>query len=216
MGILRQDLADYGKKIEQRGLTAGAGGNISVRDGRLVWVKPSGFSMAEVDGKDMCCVERSTGRMIEGRYQPTSELPMHLEIYKRREDIDVVFHTHSPFASGLISSGQEIRPMFAEVVGDLGNIGTVPYLLTSGQELAQAVAQAAESADTIFMKNHGVVCLGKNMKQAYHRCCVAEDAAKSFAAASLVGTPEYLSEAQVAELRALAASDYRARIAEQG
>lgn len=215
MAILRQDLARYGRMIEQRGLTAGAGGNISVRDGRMVWVKPSGYSMAEVEGKDMCCVELESGRQIEGRLKPTSELPMHLAIYKKRPDINVVFHTHSPFASGLISSHEEVRPMFAEVVGDLGNIGTVPYMVTSTQELADAVARAAERADTIFMKQHGVVCLGKTMKQAYWRCCVAEDSAKAYAAASLVGRPEFLTEQQIAELKNLEASDYRARIMER-
>jgi L-fuculose-phosphate aldolase len=215
MSIIRQELARYGKMIEARGLTAGAGGNLSAREGRLVWVKPSGFSMAEVSGKDMCCVELDTGRPIEGRHKPTSELPMHLAVYKRRSDVSVIFHTHSPYASGVISSGAEIKPMFAEVVADLGNISTVPYLLTSTQQLADAVARAAERADTIFMKNHGVVCLGRTMKQAYFRCCVAEDAAKAFAAASLVGQPQFLSEKQIAELKALEAGDYRKRIVEQ-
>lgn len=215
MAILRQELARYGKRIEQRGLTAGAGGNISVRDGRLVWVKPSGFSMAEVHGKDMCCVEMDTGRQIEGRHKPTSELPMHLAIYKRRNDVSVIFHTHSPFASGVISADEDVRPMFAEVVGDLGHIGVVPYLVTSTEDLAEAVAQAAERADTIFMKNHGVVCLGKTMKQAYWRCCVAEDAAKAYAAANIVGRPEFLTDQQIAELKSLEASDYRARIMER-
>jgi len=213
--IIRQELARYGKMIEQRGLTAGAGGNISAREGRLVWVKPSGYSMAEVAGRDMCCVELDSGRQIEGRHRPTSELPMHLAIYRRRADVDVVFHTHSPYASGIISAGEDVRPMFAEVVGDLGNIATVPYLLTSTQELADAVARAAERSNTIFLLNHGVVCLGKTMRQAYFRCCVAEDAAKAYAAASLVGRPQFLSEKQIAELKALEAGDYRARIMEQ-
>lgn len=215
MALIRQELARYGKMIEQRGLTAGAGGNLSARDGRLVWAKPSGFSMAEVKGTDICCVELESGRQIEGRHRPTSELLMHLAIYRRRADVNVVFHTHSPFASGLISAKQEIRPMFAEVVGDLGNIASVPYLKTSTQELADAVAQAAERADTIFMNKHGVVCLGKSMRQAYFRCCVAEDAAKAYAAAALAGTPEFLSEREIAELHSLEASDYRAQIMER-
>jgi L-fuculose-phosphate aldolase len=215
MALIRQELAKYGKLIAERGLTAGAGGNISAREGRLVWVKPSGFAMDDVRGSDMFCVDLETGRQIEGRHRPTSELPMHLAVYKKRSDVQAVFHTHSHFASGVISSGTEIRPMFAEVVGDLGEIASVPYLLTSTDELAQAVACAAERHNTIFMENHGVVCLGHTMKQAYFRCCVAEDAAKSYAAAAVVGTPRFLSEQQIAELKNLESTAYRARLAEQ-
>jgi len=215
MAILRQELARYGRMIEQRGLTAGAGGNISARDGRLAWVKPSGFSMAEVDGKEMCCVEVETGRQVEGRHRPTSELPMHLAVYQARPDVQVIFHTHSPFASGVISSGEEVRPMFAEVVADLGRIATVPYMLTSTWDLAEAVARAAKSGDTLFLQNHGVVCLGKTLRQAYFRCCVAEDAAKAYAAARLVGHPQVLTERQIAELKNLEAGQYRARIMER-
>jgi L-fuculose-phosphate aldolase len=216
MSLIRQELARYGRMIMDRGLTAGAGGNISAREGRLVWVKPSGFSLGELKGTDYVCVDLDTGRRVEGRHKPTSELPVHLSVYKARPDISVIFHTHSPFASGVISSGEDIKPMFAEVVADLGHIASVPYLLTSTQALADAVARAAERADTVFMKNHGVVCLGKTLKQAFFRCCVAEDAAKSYAAAALVGRPQFLSEKQIAELKSLESGDYRTRLVEGG
>ena len=59
MAIVRQELAEYGKKVDERGLTAGAGGNLSAREGRFVWVKPTGFSMADIKGPDMCCIDLS-------------------------------------------------------------------------------------------------------------------------------------------------------------
>ncbi|MBN1269112.1 MAG: class II aldolase/adducin family protein [Kiritimatiellae bacterium] len=214
MGIIRQDLAEYGRRIAQRGLTAGAGGNISAREGRLLWVKPSGFAMEDLTGKDMCCVELDTGKLIEGRRKPTSELPMHLAIYRARTDIRAVFHTHSPWASGVITSDADIRPMFAEVVNDLGGVATVPYVRTGSQELAEAVAAAAKEHETLFMVGHGVVALGKTMKQAYYRCCVAEDAAKSFIAASIVGKPKFLTDEQIADLKKLEAGAYRTKMAE--
>jgi L-fuculose-phosphate aldolase len=215
MAIVRQELAEYGRMIAKAGLTAGAGGNISARDGRLIWVKPSGIAMAELKGTDLCCVDPDSGRRIEGRLRPTSELPMHLAIYRARPDIFAVFHTHSPWASGVISAGVDIRPMFAEVLNDLGGIAQVPYIMTSTNELADAVAAAAGKAETLFMTNHGVVTLGRTMKQAYFRACVAEDASKSFVAASIVGKPAFLSEQQIAELKKLEAGAYRTRMAEK-
>lgn len=215
MPVTRQELARFGRMIAQAGLTAGAGGNISAREGRLVWIKPSGLAMAELTGRDICCVDADSGRQVEGKLKPSSELPAHLAVYRARPDILAIFHTHSPWASGVISAGVEIRPMFAEVVNDLGGIGAVPYLKTSTQELADAVAGAAKTSETIFLRNHGVFCLGRTMKQAYFRCCVAEDAAKSFVAAAVVGKPAFLSDEQIADLRKLDSGSYRTRMAEK-
>lgn len=213
--IARQELAKYGRMIAQAGLTAGAGGNISAREGRLVWIKPSGLAMEELKGTDMCCVDIDSGRQIDGKLRPSSELPMHLAVYRARPDITAIFHTHSPWASGVISAGVEIKPMFAEVINDLGGIAAVPYKLTSTTDLADAVAEAAKAHDTLFMTNHGVVTLGKTMRQAYFRACVAEDAAKSFVAASIVGKPAFLSEQQIAELKKLEAGAHRIRMMEK-
>jgi L-fuculose-phosphate aldolase len=213
---MRQELARYGRLIAGFGLTAGAGGNISARDGRLIWVKPSGLAMADLRGPDICCVDLATGRQVEGKLKPTSELPMHRAIYKARADVQAIFHTHSPWASGVISAGVDVKPMFAEVINDLGAIATVPYKMTSTQELADAVAEAAKEHETIFLVNHGVVALGRSMKQALFRAQVAEDAAKSFVAASIVGKPSFLTEQQVAELRKLEAGAYRTRLMERG
>ena len=215
MPIVRQELARYGRLIAQAGLTAGACGNISAREGRLVWVKPSGLALAELRSPDLCCVDLGSGRSVEGRLKPTSELPMHLAVYRARPDIQAVFHTHSPFASGVISAGVDFKPMFAEVINDLGAIASVPYLLTSTTDLADAVAEAAREHDTIFLVSHGVVALGKSMRQAFFRCQVADDAARSFVAAAIVGKPAFLTEQQIAELRRLEAGAHRIRMMER-
>ena len=215
MKVIRQELAEYGRMIAEAGLTAGAGGNISARDGRILWVKPSGLAMSELKGTDMCGVELSSGRLVEGRLKPSSELPMHLAVYRARPDIQAIFHTHSPWASGVISAGVEVKPMFAEVINDLGGTATVPYLRTGSSDLADAVAEAAKNNETIFMANHGVVTLGKTMKQAFFRACVAEDAAKSFVAASIVGKPGFLTEDQIRELKTLEAGRHRVRMMER-
>ncbi len=215
MGITRQELAEYGRQIAAAGLTAGAGGNISAREGRMIWVKPSGLSMAELKGPDMCCIDLTSGRQIEGKLRPTTELPMHLAIYRARPDILAVFHTHSPWASGVITAGIDFRPMFAEVVNDLGEIAKVPYIKTSTQELADAMADAAKKHETIFMEHHGVVTLGKTMRQAFFRACVAEDAAKSFVAAAIVGKPSFLTDAQIAELKQLEGAAHRLKMMEK-
>lgn len=200
----------------KRGLSAGAGGNISARDGAHIWIKPTGLALDELSSETLCRVDVDSGEQTEGRFGPTSELPMHLAIYRSREDVQAVFHTHSPFACGVISSDCEFRPMFPEVVADLGDVITLPYLLTSTQQLADAVAKASLDHDTILLQNHGVVCLGKSMREAFFRCCIVEDAAKSLVAASAVGSPRFLSDGQIAELKKLIKNDdYRKQMLER-
>lgn len=211
MSLIRQELIKYGVKIAQAGLVAGAGGNISARDGDLIWMKPSGFAMDDIAPEDWCGMDLATGKQVRGSHKPTSEVNMHLGIYRVRPETQVLFHVHSPWASGIFSSGAELKPMFAEFVCDLGRVGTIPYITPTTQALADAVTEASRNYDTIFMENHGMIALGGNMKQAYYRCLVVEDAAKSMIAATIVGKPRFLTAAQQAELKALGGVQHRIR-----
>jgi len=195
---------------------AGAGGNISAREGSIVWMKPSGFAMDDMTPDDLCGMDLETGRQVQGPHKPTSEVNMHLGIYRVRPDAAAVFHTHSPWASGVISSGADFKPMFAEFVNDLGRVGTVPYLTPTTNILADAMAQKAAHCDTIFMVNHGVLAVGASMKQAFYRCLVVEDAAKSLVAACVVGKPRFLTPEQVGDLMELEGPKHRVRMMEGG
>lgn len=216
MRSVREDLVHYGVKIAQAGLVAGAGGNISAREGDIVWMKPSGFAMDEMTPDDLCAINLSTGRQVRGRHKPTSEVNMHLGIYRVRPDVMAVFHTHSAWAAGVVSAGVELKPMFAEFVNDLGRTGTVPYITPTTQRLADAMSEKAKTCDTIFMVNHGVLAVGATPRQAFFRCAVAEDAAKSLVAATVVGKPQFLSAAQAQEILSLDAVKHRTKMAEKG
>jgi len=167
MLIVRQRLAEYARKIAARRLTSGAGGNVSARDGRWAWIKPSGFAMETIAGKDMCAVDLASGRRVEGRHKPTSELPLHLAVYRARPDINAVFHTHSPWASGIISSDADIQPMFAEVVNDLGGVARVPYIIVGSHELADRVAAETGLLPLLRGRRRGALAGGgKNRRPA--------------------------------------------------
>jgi len=158
---------------------------------------------------DLCGHDLATSAQISGSLKPTSEYAMHLGIYRNRPDVHAVFHVHSPWSSGIFSSGAELKPMFAEFVCDLGRVATIPYILPTSQMLADAVAEAFKNCDTLFMENHGMIAVGATMKQAYYRCLIVEDAAKSMVAAAVVGTPRFLSKEQQDELLALGAVQHR-------
>jgi len=200
MANVRVELVKYGRKIAQFGLVAGAGGNISARDGHLVWMKPSGFAMDEMGPDDLCGLNLESGEQVAGKNKPTSEFNMHLAIYRVRPEVTAVFHTHSPWASGVISSGVKLKPMSAEFINDLGRVTTIPYVTPTTVDLANVMANAAKNHDTIFMVNHGVLALGRVMNQAFYRCRVVENAAISLMAASAVGEPRFLTPRQQAQL----------------
>ena len=209
MSNVREDLIKYGIKIAQAGLVAGAGGNISARDGKIVWMKPSGFAMDDKTPNDLCGMDLATGKQVRGKNKPTSEVNMHLGIYRERPDTQVIFHVHSPWASGIFSSGAQLKPMFAEFVCDLGRVGTIPYITPTTQKLADAVTVAGRKFDTIFMENHGMIAQGANAKQAFYRCLVVEDAAKSMIAATIVGKPRFLTPKQQNDLMSLSGVQHR-------
>ena len=216
MADIREELVKYGEKIARAGLVAGAGGNISAREGAIVWMKPSGFAMDDMGPDDLCGMDLASGKQVKGKNKPTSEVNMHLAIYRVRPEVRAVFHTHSPWASGVISAGVELRPMFAEFVNDLGRVGTVPYVTPTTQRLADAMADKARTCDTILMVNHGVLGVGLNVKQAYYRIVVVEDAAKSMVAACVVGKPLFFNQQQVDEILSLDAVKHRTKMMEEG
>ncbi len=217
MASAKEQLVDYGRQIYERGLVVGAGGNISTREGDVVWMKPSGFAMDDMGPDDLCGMDLATGKQLEGPHKPTSEVNMHLGVYRVRPEVEAVFHTHSPWLCGVVSAGIDFHnmPMFAEFINDLGSRATVPYVTPTTDILAGLVSDAAKEADTIFMCNHGVCCLGVNMKQAFYRCLVAEDAAKSLVAATIVGKPQLLTPEQEVDLMSLAAPQHRVKMMEE-
>jgi len=216
MRNVREELVKYGRKLVEARLVAGAGGNISARDGNVIWMKPSGVAMDELSPAGLCGVDIRNGRQVRGKGRPTSEINMHLAVYRLRPDVNAVFHTHSPWATGVITAGVPFKPMFAEVYADLGRLGSIPYVTPMTPKLAEAIGARAPACDTILMTGHGILATGATMKQAYYRCLLLENAAISLVAASVVGKPQYISAAQIRQLERLEAPQYRKNIVEGG
>ena len=214
MNSIRDELVLCGAKIA-KALAASSGGNISAREGDKIWIQPDGFAMDEMRPADLCGMELKTGRQFQGKNRPSPEADMHRAIYRARPDIAAVFHTHSAWVIGVISAAKKFRPMFAEFVNDLGRTGSVPYFTPVSPALTSRMAQCAKSHDTIFMINHGMLALGVNLKQAFYRCVVAEDAAKSLVAASMAGQPLFLNQQRVKEILSLDAVKHRTKMMEK-
>lgn len=205
----------YGKKVVTSGLVAGTGGNISARLGDLIYLSPSGYALDEI-GDSWVKVDVKTGNPLPNQLRPTSETRMHLYSYQRRSEIQALVHTHSPFASGVCSAGigAGIKPMFAEMVCDIGAIGYLKFIVPTTEKLAKAVAGLAPDHNVILLENHGVIGFGLNLRQAFYRCIIMEEAAKSMMAASIVGKPRFLTKKEQQEILNLDSVKYRRQVAD--
>ncbi len=212
---LRSELDKFGRKLIATGLVAGAGGNMSARAGAVVYISPSGLGFDEIGPDGYIGVDLETGKVVDGELKPTSEIAMHLGCYRKRSDSTAIVHTHSPWASGLASSGVELKPMFPEFVCDLEKVAHIGYVVPTTQKLADAVCAVIGGANAVMMSNHGVLTVGETVKEAFNRAAVIEDSAKSFTAATIAGKPRLLTAQEIEEINDLPSTQHRRRVARQ-
>src|SRR6188472_1841641 len=167
---LRADIVEIGRRMYARGYTASNDGNISVRLGadRLLMTPKSvckGFMTPA-----MMCITDLDGRKLEGERDPSSEMLMHLEVYRQRPDVKAVVHAHPPTATGFAVAGIALdKAVLAEVLTTLGSIPIAEYATPSTSELPEAVRKYIKAHDGMLLANHGAVTCGDSVTSAYHK-----------------------------------------------
>jgi L-fuculose-phosphate aldolase len=207
---LLADLVAVGRKIVARDLVVGPGGNLSAAIDGCMFISPSGAALDELRGADFVPVKIATGEAL-GPGRPSSEWEMHLACYRARPDITAVVHTHPPIAIGVISTGVAIEPLFPDFAVLLPTTRVVDYIIPTTPQLARAVGAAAPETDAILLRNHGVVTLGKTLREAYYRSELLETSARILVAARTVGHPRVLTEDETRAIRDLESEKYRVR-----
>jgi L-fuculose-phosphate aldolase len=195
------DLVRYGQMLHTQGFVAAADGNLSVRlDSRRIMVTPTGFSKGALQPEDMVVVDLQ-GRKLSGSRNPTSEIGMHLTIYRMRPDVGAVVHAHPCTATGFASAGIALdEPLCSEIVVTLGSVPLAPYATTGTAELSQSLAPFIKDHNAILMANHGVVTYGADLQQAYMRMEAVEHYAKIVLVARQLGRAERLDRCEIERL----------------
>jgi L-fuculose-phosphate aldolase len=187
-----------------RGYTASNDGNISVRigDDRLLMTPKSvckGFMTP-----DMMCVTDLAGKKLEGDRDPSSEMLMHLEVYRQRPDVRAVVHAHPPTATGFAVAGIPLdRAVLAEVLTTLGSIPLAEYATPSTSELPEAVRKYIKAHDGMLLANHGALTVGGDLYSAYYKMETVEHFAKISLVARLLGRENLISREEVIRLQGL-------------
>src|SRR5881296_1941534 len=201
---LRADIVEIGRRMYARGYTASNDGNISVRLGsdRLLMTPKGvckGFMTAE-----MMCITDLEGRKLQGDRDPSSELLMHLEIYRQRQDAQAVVHAHPPTATGFAVAGIPLdRAVLAEVVTTLGSIPIAEYGTPSTPELPEAVRKYIKAHDGLLLANHGALTVAGDVFAAYFKMETIEHFAKISLVARQLGREHLLSREEVERLQGL-------------
>jgi L-fuculose-phosphate aldolase len=212
MSDVLKELVEVARELVDHGLVTGAGGNVSARDGDLMWISPSGFSLADARAKDYARVSLADGSLESGERRPSSEVLMHLAILRARPEVGVVLHAHPRFVNALATAGHELRatyPDFHVYLG--GNVAHLEYVTVTTPELAERVGAAFAAPDCHGMvhASHGTITVGASAKESLFRSLAMEEQAEILWRALAVGEPRYLSDEEKAELDRLGSEEYR-------
>ena len=198
---IRADIVEVGRRLYARGFVASNDGNISARldDHRLI-TTPKSVSKGFMS-PDMMVIVDTDGRKLSGDRDPSSELPMHLEIYRNRPDVSAVVHAHPPTATGFAAAGLSLQEaIVAEVVLTCGQIPLASYATPGTPELAATMRPLVPFHDAILMANHGVVTGGCDLLNAYMKLETVEHCARINLVARQLGPVRPLASEEVAKL----------------
>lgn len=216
VSAIRMELVNYGRMILDKGLVAGPGGNISARVGDVMYISPSGYAFDDLGPDDYVGVEISTGKVISGgKGKPSSEVLMHLECYRTREDINAVVHIHPIHGIAVASTIGRLDPMFPDFVAYVGKVGMLDYIIPASRELAEAVGKEIVHHNALLMANHGAITVGSTLKEAFYRAQILEDGARIFILSKILGEPRVFGDAEFEAIKNMGAEKYRTELLKQ-
>jgi L-fuculose-phosphate aldolase len=195
----RQQIVEYGKKLLGQGLTHATGGNLSICNRRegLVSISPSGMDYFDISPGDVPVISLQDGRVMEGAGKPSTELSMHMLLYRERPEVNSVVHTHSISAT-VLSCMRIDLPAIHYLLGFAG--GKVPcaaYAPFGTDELAENALQAMGEAKAVLLANHGLLACGCSLDQAFNVAEAVEFCSEIYCRCRSVSEPVVLSDKEM-------------------
>jgi L-fuculose-phosphate aldolase len=198
---LKEQMCEIGRKIWLKGFCAGNEGNHSYRLGEdRVLCTPSLISKGNLKPDDMCVVDMN-GKQISGRRKRTSEILLHLAIYRERDDVKAVIHSHPPHATAFAIADIELPTCIhpeAEVF--LGPVKTAKYVTPGDTRLGESIKPYIKESNTILLGNHGVVCYGPDLEDAYYKLEIVDAYARILLLTKQLGSVRPLGANEMKEL----------------
>jgi L-ribulose-5-phosphate 4-epimerase len=186
---LKEELYSLHLELPRNELVKWTGGNVSARDPEtgLVVIKPSGVRYEALRPEDHVVVNLD-GEVVEGSLKPSSDTASHLYIYRHREDVNGVVHTHSPYATAFAAVGRPIPCCLTAIADEFG--GPIPcadFALIGGEAIGKQVVEHIGSSKAVLLKQHGVFTIGETATAAVKAAVMVEDVAKAVWLALQIG-----------------------------
>ena len=204
-GAARTTVSDLGRELLAKGLTMGTGGNLSqlCADGETVAISPSGVPYGDVTPADVPLVTLD-GEQVAGDLDASSETPMHTALYRRRDDVGGVVHTHSPYASTFAALGDPIPASHYLIAFAGDEVPVAGYDRPGSEALGERAAETIGTAyDACLLQNHGTITVGETAEAAFEVALMVEYCARIHYQAISVGEPIILPDEEVDHLRSL-------------
>ena len=200
---IKKQICDIGKRIDNRGIVASNDGNISVKisDNEFLCT-PTGVSKGFMTPEYICKVD-AEGKVIQAYagFKPSSEIKMHMRVYKERPDVKSVVHAHPMYATAFAIAGIPLtQPIMPEAVIALGCVPIAEYGTPSTEEIPNAVSKYLQHFDAVLLENHGALAYSDSLLSAYHKMESVEFYAQLLYLSKQLGGPKELSDSQVQRL----------------
>ena len=200
---IKKQICEIGKRIYDKGFIAANDGNISVKiNSNEFLCTPTGVSKGFMT-PDMICKVDATGKVLQskGVYRPSSEIKMHLRVYKERPDVNSVVHAHPPYATSYAIVGIPLtEPIMPEAIIVLGCVPIAAYGTPSTDEIPNNVAKYLQHYDAMLLENHGALSYAGDLLAAYHKMESLEFYAKLLFISNQIGKPQQLDKQRVSRL----------------
>lgn len=197
---IKLEMCEIGKRVYERGMVAANDGNFSVKlNDHEFLCTPTGVSKGFMTPEYICRID-SEGKLLEanGDFKPSSEMKMHLRVYKDRPDVQAVVHAHPPYATTFAAARIPLeQPVLSEAVLSLGRVPVAAYGTPSTQEVPDAVAEYLPYCDAMLLANHGALTYGDSLIGAYHKMESVEFYARILYQVKLLGGAKELTKEQV-------------------
>lgn len=201
---LKQEICEVGRRMYDRGLVTAFEGNISARLGPdRVLCTPSLVCKGHLKPEDLCVVDME-GKQCQGDRKRSSEIFLHLAVYRERPDIEAVVHGHPPYASAFALTHTPLpQCVTAEVEVFLGAVSLAPYATPGTPELGESIVPLVRDANAVLLSNHGTVSWGKSPQDALHRTEILEAYCRTLILARMLGPIQRLSDSNMRDLMAV-------------
>lgn len=192
---IKKLVCDSGKRLLAEGYVSGTWGNISCRiNDTLMAITPSGRAYETMEPDEIVIVNY-IDHTYEGDIRPSSEFKLHTEIYRTRKKVHAVIHTHQMNASTVAAARREVPPILDDMAQIIGpTVRCADYAHPNTKKIVKKTVKALKGRFAALMANHGAVCIGRNMEEAFVVCQILEKVCKAFIEAEFLGGAKHISK----------------------